>query len=79
MRLLGSLPLNSGAGYSASKGKGSKETGTGAWGCEEKVESRSKGKEEREERQGGRRGNTTVCLEKLMWSQKTDGMRDLRG
>lgn len=78
MRLLGSLPLNSGAVCRASKDKGSKETGTGAWSCKEKVRSRSKGKEEREERQAGRRGKTTVCLEKLMGSQN-DGTRDMRG
>ena len=49
MMLLGSLPPSSRAVYRASKGKGSKETGTGAWGCEEQVESRNKGKEETEE------------------------------
>lgn len=63
--------------YRASKGKGSKETGTGAWGCEEQVRSRSKGRERRG--QGGRRGKTTGCLEKLMGSQKADGKRDLWG
>lgn len=57
--------------YRASKGKGSKETGTGAWGCEEQVRSRSKGRERRG--QGGRRGKTTGCLEKLMGSLKADG------
>lgn len=75
-RLVGCLPLSSRAGYRASRGKGSKGTGTGAWGCEKQVGWRSNG---REEGQGGGRGKTTVCLEKLMGNQKADGKRDLRG
>jgi len=78
-RLLDSLSLSSRAAYRASKGKASKETGSGAWGCEKQVGSRSKGREERGEGQGGRRERMTVCLEKLMSSQKADGKRDLRG
>lgn len=35
------------------------------------------GRGEREERQRGRRGKTTVCLGKLTKSQKADGKRDL--
>lgn len=34
-------------------------------------------REERKERQRGRRGKTTVCLEKLMRSQRADGKGDL--
>lgn len=35
------------------------------------------GREEREERQRGRRGKTTICLKKQMRSQKMDGKADL--